>query len=299
MNINKKIVVGMLCCAAAALPVDSTAAGWMDAIVNTINPAQKMEYPSIKVLLTHDQESVVLEIKGTYNIYDPRTGQLMSSRFKGKRRNLQATRQGIVWGEEFPGVHMLAIVPDNYNTKTNVDGIDYFGSMYVYDVGGTISIVNQVLVEDYLDSLMSPMFRNEMPQELLSALAITARTNAYFHANNSKTPYWDVDAAVVGYKGALSTMSGSPVNQAIQHTQFMVLNQNGVNNWQQTPFSVQWGAFNIGKIPTDQPVYSQISIQEAENMANKGARANAILAKAFPDTTIEIVQPKPAETAAR
>lgn len=297
MKINKKIIAGMLCCATALSLSNSVEAGWMDAIVNTINPAQKMEYPSIKVLLTHDQESVIVEIKGTYNLYDPRTGQLMSSRFKGKRRNLQATRQGIVWGEEFPGVHMMAIVPDDYNTKISVDGIEYFGSVYVYDVGGTISVVNQVLVEDYLDSLMSPMFRNEMPQELLAALAITARTNAYYHTKNSKSPYWDVDASLVGYKGTLTTMPGSPVQKAIQHTQSMILNQSGVNDWVQAPFAVQWGAYNVGKIPTDQPVYSKISIQEAENMANRGARADAILGKAFPQTTIEIAQTATAETA--
>lgn len=291
MKINQKIIAGLFCCIAALSPATGVEAGWMDTINNTINPAERMEYPSIKVLLTHDQESVIVEIKGKYNIYDPRTGQLMSSRFKGKRRNLQATRQGIVWGEEFPGVHQMAIVPDDYNTKIAVDGIEYFGSIYVYDVGGTISIVNQVLVEDYLDSLMSPMFRNEMPQELLAALAITARTNAYYHAQSSKTPYWDVDASVVGYKGTLTTMPGSPVNKAVQHTQFMILNQSGVNDWVKAPFAVQWGAYNIGKNPSDQPLYSKISIQEAENMANKGVRADMILSKAFPQTTIEIVQP--------
>ncbi len=151
---------------------------WIETIANTLNPPEKTTYPTIKVLLTHDQESVLVEVKGKYNLYDPRTGQLMSSRFKGKRRTLQATRQGLVWGEEFPGVHQMAIVPDDYNTKINVDGIDYYGSVYVYDVGGLISVVNDIHVEDYLDSLMSPMFQSEMPSELLEALAITARTNA-------------------------------------------------------------------------------------------------------------------------
>lgn len=296
MNINKTITSCLLCCLAALTPTAPVEGGWLESVANAIIPPQKVEYPSIKALVVKDQPAVILEVKGKYNIYDPRSGQLMSSRFKGKRRTLQATRQGIIWGEEFPGVHQMTIVPDDYATKISIDGVDYFGSVYIYDVGGLISVVNQVLVEDYLDSLMTPMYREEMPQELLEALAITARTNAYYLAKNSKTPYWDVDAGIVGYKGATVISSLSPIKRAIQQTQFLVLSQKGVNQWKSEPFAVQWGAFNVGKTPFDQPVYSKISIQEAINMANRGLRANVILEKAFPQTSIELYQPK-SETA--
>lgn len=288
----------MLCCFASFSPFAKVEGGWIyDKISETISGIEKEEHPAIKVLLNHDQNAVIVEIKGTYNLYDPRTGELISSRYKGKRRNLYASSDGIVWGEEFPGLHQIAIVPDNYNTKISVDGIEYFGSIYVYDVGGTISVVNHTLIEDYLDSLMSPMFRNEMPSELLTALAITARTNAYYQAVNGKTPYWDVDANLVGYKGTLSTTNGSPVQQAVKQTQFMILNQTGAEGAAKAPFAVQWGAYNIGKSPQDQPVYSKISILEAENMAKKGSRADAILLKAFPQTTIELLKPAKPESA--
>ena len=277
-----------LCCAALCNPFDTLEAGWMHSIATAFGQAEQADPPSVKELLMHDQDAVIVEVKGTYNLYDPRNGDLISSRFKGKRRNLRATREGLVWVEEFPGVHQIAIIPDSYATKVIVDGIEYIGGVFIYDVGGTISVVNKLPVEDYLDSIMTPMFRNEMPQELLTALAITARTNTYYQAKNSKTPYWDVDASQVGYKGTLTTTTGSPVQKALQQTRFMVLNRDGANGYLMVPFAVQWGAYNIGKAPQDQPMYSKISILEAENMAKKGVAANVILAKAFPDTTIEL-----------
>lgn len=288
---NNKIMTLALCCAAAFNPFDMLEAGWVQNITGVFSQAEEVEQPSIKVLLMHDQDAVIVEVKGTYNLYDPRNGELISPRFKGKRRNLRATREGISWGEEFPGIHQIAIIPDDYKTRTIVDGIEYIGGVFIYDVGGTISVVNKLPVEEYLDSIMTPMFRNEMPQELLAALAITARTNAYFQSKNSKTPYWDVDANQVGYKGTLTTTSGSPVQKALQQTRYMILNQSGVNDWVSTPFAVQWGAYNIGKGAQDQPVYSKISILEAESMAKKAITADVILAKAFPETTIELYKP--------
>ncbi len=48
------------------------------------------------------------------------------------------------------------------------------------------------------------------------------------------------------------------------------------------------GHSTLEKNPYDQPVYSKISIQEAENMANRGVKAAVILSKAFPQTNIEL-----------
>lgn len=300
MKINEKIMSCMLCCIAALSPITTVEGGWIaDKIDEHVFNVKKEVHPSIRVLLCKDQDAVIVEIKDTYKLSDPYTGELLSSRYKGKRRNVNAIPDGIAWGEEFPGRYQITIEPDNYNTKISVDGIEYFGSITLYNVEGSISVVNHVLVEDYLDSLMSPMFRNEMPQELLSALAITARTNAYYQAQNSKSPYWDVDANLVGYKGTLTTTNGSPVQKALKQTQFMVLSQNGAGDDAKAPFAVQWGAYNIGKNPQDQPLYSKISILEAENMAKKGVRADVILTKAFPQTSIELLQPtvQVAETA--
>jgi len=284
----------MFCCITALGPMTAVEGGWiLDKIVETWSGIEKEEHPSIRVLIAHDIESTSVEIKGTYNLFDPHPedGKKLSPRFKGKKASLYAIEDGLAWGEEFPGTHQIAIVPDNYNTKITVNGVDYFGSIFVYRMpeNGTISIVNHVLLEDYLDSLLSPMYRNEMPQELLTALAITARTNAYYQVQNSKSPYWDVDANQVGYKGTSSSTAGSPVYQAVKETQFMVLSRNDGSS--KAPFPVQWGAYNIGKNPSDQPVYSKISILEAESMAKKGMRANTILAKAFPQTAIEILKP--------
>lgn len=187
----------------------SLEAGIIDTITNIFTKEPLPQPPSIKALLTHDQDGVILEVKGKYKIYDPRNGELISTRFVGKRRFIQAVREGLKWGEEFPGIYQIVIVPDSPQTTTIVDGIEYRGSIYIYDIGGSISVVNQLDIEDYLSSIMTPKFRDPqqlefkepLPYEMLAVFAITARTNAYWQSQNSKTPYWDVDAKEVGYKG--------------------------------------------------------------------------------------------------
>ena len=174
----------------------------------------------IRVLLVHDAPGVVLEVKGDYKIYDPRDFSLINTRNIGQRRYIQAVKDGIKWGEEFPGVYQLMVVPENQNTTTIVDGIEYRGSVYVYDVGGTISVVNDVYVEDYIQSLLAPIYRELYPTETLAAIAIATRTAAYYQANNPKNKYWDIDGRQVGYQGNAATNLNSPVENAVRATRF-------------------------------------------------------------------------------
>src|SRR3972149_3128324 len=66
---------------------------------------------SIKVLLQKNNTEALLEVKGGYNIFDPKDGTKISSAFTGKRYIVRTTNTGIKWGEEFLGIHQLYIVP--------------------------------------------------------------------------------------------------------------------------------------------------------------------------------------------
>ncbi len=278
-----RLLICLFTLAPMILPLE---AGIMDLISRAFSKEAPPQPPSIRVLLAHDETGVFLEVKGKYHIYDPHTNAHINTSNQGKRRLVEATFDGIRWGEEFPGVFQIAIVPDSPDTTILVDGVEYRGKMYVYDVEGAISIVNQVDLEDYLSSILPQRYSQEFPEEVYGAIAITARTDNYFTTKNSKNPFWDVEAQKVGYHGYALSRISKPLNKGLQETRYLVLHRVGKGEWLQTPFSVSWKPEKGVKLEKG-TTYSLITLDEASNLAKKGAKAMQILEKAFPDTSIQ------------
>jgi stage II sporulation protein D len=254
---------------AAALFFGTAEAGVLENWASYLWKQDSQKPPTIKILVAHNKPGIVLEVKGKYKLFDPHKNEYMSTRFIGKRKFLQPLSNGLKWGEEFPGVYQIMIMPEDPNTTTLVDGIEYKGSIYVYDVGGQISVVNGIDVEDYLNSLLSTHYPQKLPEEMLGAIAITNRTEAYWQAKHPKTSYWDVDASRVGYEGYAVAGRPSTIPQALSTTKYMVL----VNN--NEPIEANWDR-------------AAISLNEAEKMAKQGEHAAQILSKAFPNSTLRV-----------
>lgn len=266
-----------------AVPVQ---AGWWDTFTGYFSKTAPTKPPKIRVLVVNDQQGVVIEVKGKYKMYDPHTGDHISTRFVGKRKFMQAVRDGLKWGEEFPGIFQLLIVPDETSTTTIVDGIEYRGPIYVYDVGGTISVVNEVGIEDFLSSTLSHSYRQKMPEEFLAATVIAARTNAYYTAANPKNQYWSVDAHPIKYQGYAVVDSTSDIEKAIKNTRHMVMSFTGQSDGKINAFPAEW---KTNDDYTRQQNISKITLEEAAEMAKQGAHAAQILTKAFPGVKIEMV----------
>ena len=228
--------------------------------------------PSIKVLIVNNTPGILLEVRGKYKIFDPHTMEHLSTRFVGKRKYLQALSNGLKWGEEFPGIFQLLLVPDDPRTTTLVDGVPYEGRLIIYDVAGKIAIVNEVEIEKYLDSLLSSEKTESLPGEALGALVIANRTQAYYQANHPKTPYWAIDGTKTGYKGY--GKQNPNVEKALQTTKYLVLTEGD-----QT-FNARW---EDAKLP----------LTEAENLASQGENAAEILKKAFPSTSLKVMLNNP------
>lgn len=225
---------------------------------------------TIKVLVSQNKPGVVLEIKGKYKLYDPNTMEHLSTRFIGKRKFLQALSNGIKWGEEFPGIYQLLVVPDDERSTEMVDGIEYAGNLYIYDVAGQISVVNELSVEDYLDSLLSVKYDAPYPEEYLGAVAIINRTQAYNQVSNPKTKYWNVDGVKVGYEGYAAAQKQNGVDKALNTTRNMIMTIND------QPFDASWENAKIKPL-------------DAERLAKAGETAAQILNKAFPGMTLKVI----------
>lgn len=262
-------------------------AGVWDNVASYFKGQTRSEPPMMRVLVLHDVKGANLQIRGRYSLHDPYTNSHISSRFAGKSRYIQAVGDGLKWGESFPGLYQLKIEPADNLMEVNVDGRDYEGSIYIYDIGGTISIVNQIPVEQYIKSILSNYQDQYLEPEALAALVIVARTNAYFQSVNPKNKYWAVDAQKVGFQGVIS--GNSSIEKAVELTRHMIMSKTGVYERVATPFAAQFGHLPSGQSAKDVEV-SKISLEEANAMAQRGEHAAQILAKAFPGTTIMLMQ---------
>jgi len=278
----------------AAMPLASPLhAGMWDSISSAFRKTNTQNYkPTMRILVALDKPSLRVEVTGPFKGFDPRTGDNLVVSQLDKNAVMRVIDGGIKWGEEFPGVHQLLIVPTDSETRILVDGVEYPGSMYFYDVEHNLSAVNKIDMEDYLLSILTPLHQENQPEELLSALAITARTNAYFLSENPKNPYWAVDANQVGYHGIVRNAHNSPIYQAIRETKHMVMSKTGAYEGIITPFLGFWRADSSIK-QSVQGMPSRISLREAENIASNGGNAAQILAKAYPESTIQFIYSTP------
>lgn len=282
------MLIKVLCFLLTIVPITAPIqAGWLDNWVSYFRKPAPAKPPTIKVLVVADELGVVLEVKGRYKIFDPNNNDHISTRFVGKRKFIQAVRDGLKWGEEFPGIHQLLIVPDEPTTTIIVDGIEYNGRVYIYAIEGTISVVNEVYIEDYLSSILTSRYRQPLPEEELAAIAITARTAAYYRGENPKTKYWAVDGRQVGYQGLAAINITSPMESAILKTRYMVMSLPSSNQENIQPFLSVWTQEDTPH--SSQDVISKITLNDAEEMAKNGEHAAQILAKAFPGVKIELI----------
>lgn len=200
---------------------------------------------SIQVLLCSDSTEALLEVKGPYLLFNPYDRSKICSGLLGKRFMVHALNDGLKWGEHFPGIHQFALVPRGEDASIFVNGIQYSGSLYVYAVGDRINIVNQVDVESYVKSLLSLQFTGSLESEVMAALAIVLRTNAYYALSKQSNVFWNVQAKESGYQGAALCAPGSPVDRAVDATRHLILARS--HEGKSLPFAAVWTEHSAGK----------------------------------------------------
>lgn len=197
---------------------------------------------TIKILLAKQKDDVLLEVKGRYQIFNPDDETIIDTGIFGKRSKITSTENNIQWADLLPfGLRQFRIVPGDSQTAILVDGIQYYGCVEAYDHNGKITVVNEVDVENYLKSILSPQFSTEKSTELLDAIAITARTNTYYTIANNNYALWHVDAAEVGYQGLGLAFQNPKLDRSIDATRHMVM------TYKKSPFVALWTKDSAGK----------------------------------------------------
>ncbi|MBS0604019.1 MAG: SpoIID/LytB domain-containing protein [Verrucomicrobia bacterium] len=211
--------------------------------------SQKTKPATIKVLIGKQHDKVLLEAKGRFKVFNPLTGLPLTDGISTKRNWISSSDNGLVWGEVIPGMHQIRVVPSDAQSTLLVDGIEYRGCVEIYDIKGKLHVVNEVDIERYLKSIMTAQFTTEMDEEVMDAIAITARTNAYYLVNRKPSAYWHVEASEVGYQGYAVTLQNLHVDRAIDNTRHMVMTYQG------EPFPTAWTKDSAGKTADFATVY--------------------------------------------
>ena len=174
--------------------------------------------PKIKVLLEKDIPSAFLEARGAYRVVRKDSGTILSSGSTGKRFVVHALQDGLRWGEEYPDVYQISVIPLAQDSYLFVNGIQYKGAVSIYHVrDNRITIVNEVSIEDYLKSTLAVQYEETLSKEAMAALTIIARTEAYSKAlqGGSTTRPWDTAAHEASYYGFGVTQRKNGVEEAV------------------------------------------------------------------------------------
>jgi len=210
---------------------------------------KKAAPPTIKVLLEESIDGVLLEVRGSYQIFNPLNNKKISTGLRGKRFYLYPHEKGLKWGENFPGIFQLRIVPSSFDSTILVNGIQYRGCLEVYNIDNTLRIINEVDIESYLKSILPQSMSSKFPEKVLDAIAIVARTNACYISSSNKEANWHIDANEAKYQGHGVAYSNYSINKAIDNTRNLVM------TFQESPFASAWTENCAGKTASFQTIF--------------------------------------------
>ena len=201
----------------------------------------------------------------------------------GKRFMIHELEAGLKWGEEFPGIHQIYIKPRSSETSIFVNGIQYAGAIAIYGVAGTINVVNDIDIESFVKSKLTSQFLSPLEPEVMSALAILVRTDAYYRATQGNpNSFWHVNAQEIEYQGSALIVNNSPIDRAVESTRHLILLH--PDQGKELPFATTWTENSGGKTAP----YSQIFRKDA-SAPQKGVDApHAALARQHSKWTYQI-----------
>jgi len=121
------------------------------------------------------------------------------------------------------------LVVNSWDSPISVNGMEFNGDMELYNVLGSIYVINVVLMRDYLMSVVPGEIPARWDIEALKAQAVASRTYAYYHIiKNKSSKLYDLDSTTSFqvYKGVSSL---NPVtNGAVAQTSGEIVSHKGI-----------------------------------------------------------------------
>jgi len=239
------------------------------------------EKPTVKVLLAKEREVLNVEVQGAHNIYDPLSGTKLESAFMGSSYYMYPTTDGVKWGQEFPGVYQLLIVPDEpSSTGVTVNGTTYGGVVAFYQVKDRLAAVNWISLEEFTSSLLSSLFlpREGDQREALASYAVIIRSKTYENMLVPGNKFWDLQGEVCGYKGRSTIRLDEAFVQAMQGSKLVVMSPKEESDG----LTKEMLADMLQTMPFEKVVA----------LAQDGQTARHILKRFYPNTEFQLINSK-------
>ena len=212
-------------------------------------PMDAKKPATIKVLLHQMSSGVLFEAKGPFKVINPENGKKVSSGRRGKRFYLYPHKEGIKWGENFLGIFQLQFLPASAETTFLLNGVQYRGAIEIYHLENHLNIINEVDIESFLKSALSDQFKEIYPSNVMDAIAIVARTDAYYRPLSNPHAFWHIKASDCGYKGIGLTFQNLALEKAIENTRYLIM------TFQGRPFPATWTENCAGKTASYQSIF--------------------------------------------
>lgn len=221
-------VTGLLLATALLMTSQPLYAGWKETFSGFI-PTKKRELEifkseeTVKVLLAHKVDGAMLQLYGRFDVRDPNDAKYLSSGHVGKQGMVLPMVKGIAWGEHFPDTYQFVVIPKNREKTFILDGVQHEGVLYVYQIDGKLSLVNELPLESYVRSVVSTQAEETLHAEALASLAVCVRTHALWSRNMKTEGFWHLYGPDVGFIGMAGASRNSAAQVAASTTDGMVL----------------------------------------------------------------------------
>jgi stage II sporulation protein D len=241
------------------------------------------EQPFVKVLLAKDASKLLVDVNGSHNIYDPYTGKKLEAAFSASSYPMTPTLEGIKWGQEFPGVYQIVIVPDGADSFVTVNGTVYPGVVAFYQIENKLAAVNWVSLDELTSSLLSSNFlpRDAYQKEAIAAYAIAIRSLGYQNIIHPETPFWDVKVDDCGYQGTAVARTDAAYVDALKATKRVVMESGAASS-----------SDRLSKTAID-GLKQKMPSNDVEAMAKEGKDARAIINKFYPGAVLHLAEKHP------
>ncbi|MBO4852674.1 MAG: SpoIID/LytB domain-containing protein [Schwartzia sp.] len=155
------------------------------------------EEPIIRVGLAEEQASAVLTSDGAYVFRDAATGAELGKRAAGTVSTVTVkNRRFVVDGKDVSAKKIRFTLADERSSRfLSVAGDKYRGTILLLLADdGTITVVNEVKLDDYISGVISEEMSPDWPAEALKAQAVAARTFAVYSLGKHDDDGYDVCA---------------------------------------------------------------------------------------------------------
>lgn len=209
---------------------------------------------TLRVQVEKDLPYAHLEINGPHHIYNSLDGTTLSRGLLNKKHAIKIEEYGLNWGEKIPGIYQIRIVPSNEQTQVIINGTSYQGCVEIHTHHNTLNIINEIAIEDFLKITLPSHFKKPLPQELMNAVAILARTHAYYLATKNPRHDFDLDGTLFNYQDKTRTTHVDYIDQAVDLTCHAIL------TFKEKPFPATWTLDSAGKTANFSTIFRKAAL---------------------------------------